>query len=56
MLFAERLYRDDDGRKIEGHYVYKDIMTFFKLIERDIFGGRVMVTKAPEQEEGTVHN
>ena len=46
MFFHERIYRDKTGRKISDHIVYKEMMSFFQLISRDIFGGRVMVTKA----------
>ena len=45
MLFTETIFRDEDGKKIEKHIVYKDMMTFFKLLEGDAFGGRVLVTK-----------
>ena len=45
MLFMEKLFRDEKGQKIDGHLVYKDLMVFFKLLERDFFGGRVMLTK-----------
>mmetsp|Transcript_31482 Transcript_31482/g.48154 ORF Transcript_31482/g.48154 Transcript_31482/m.48154 type:complete len:216 (-) Transcript_31482:216-863(-) len=50
MLFFERLYIDEEGRKIDNHHVYKDMMIFFKLIEKDIFGGRVMVTKTHQSQ------
>ena len=45
MLFFEKMYLDEDGNKVENHMVYKDMMIFFKLLERDSFGGRVLVTK-----------
>ena len=45
MLFFEKMYLDEDGNKVENHMVYKDMMIFFKLLEKDVFGGRVMVTK-----------
>jgi len=45
MLFFEKMYLDEDGNKVDSHMVYKDMMIFFRLLERDIFGGRVMVTK-----------
>ena len=45
MIVNERVYRDEDGRKITNHTVYKDLMIFFTLLEKDIFGGRVMFTK-----------
>jgi|TARA_B110000285_G_C14626998_1_gene381705 hypothetical protein len=45
MLFTETIFRDEDGKKVDNHIVYKDMMIFFKLLERDAFGGRVLVTK-----------
>ena len=52
MFFNERIYRDDDGKKITNHVAYKEMMIFFQLMERDMFGGRVMCTKS---QQGT-HN
>jgi len=49
MLGMERIYRDEKGQKIENHIVYKDLMVFFKLLEKDFFGGRVMLTKGSQQ-------
>lgn len=45
ILFNDKIYMDEDGTKIEKHLVYKDMMIFFQLLENDVFGGRVMVTK-----------
>ena len=45
MLFTETLYLDEDGNKIKDHIVYMDMMVFFKLLPKDMFGGRVLVTK-----------
>ena len=36
----------------ENYVVYKDLMIFFNLLEKDIFGGRVMVTKTLSNQEG----
>lgn len=51
LLFYERIYQDEEGNKIENHIAYKDLMIFFKLLEKDIFGGRVMVTKTHQKQE-----
>ena len=45
MMICEKMIRDENGTLIEDHVVYKEMITFFKLLEKDIFGGRVMVTK-----------
>jgi hypothetical protein len=45
ILFNEKIHKDEQGRKITDHDVNKEIMVFFKLLEKDIFGGRVMVTR-----------
>lgn len=45
ILFNDKIYMDEDGNKIEKHLIYKDMMIFFQLLENDVFGGRVMVTK-----------
>ena len=50
MLLSEKIYRDDNGSKIENHNVYKDMMIFFSLLEKDIFGGRVMIMKNHQNE------
>ena len=52
MMFYEMQHRDDNGVVIEDHLVYKDLMIFFNLLEKDIFGGRVMVTKTLSNQEG----
>ena len=54
----ERIYRDLDGKKITKHIAYKEIMVFSQLMERDMFGGRVMCTKshqpaAVQEKEGS---
>lgn len=43
MMSFERVYRDEDDKLIDKHMVYKDFMVFFELLERDTFGGRVML-------------
>lgn len=45
MFFYEKIHMDENGQKITDHHAYKEIMTFFKLLEKDVFGGRVMVTR-----------
>ena len=45
MMIYEKVYKDENGNKISNHYAYKDLMVFFRLIERDMFGGRVMINK-----------
>lgn len=45
MLICEKIPRDDNGTLITDHTVYKEMITFFNVLENDIFGGRVMVTK-----------
>jgi hypothetical protein len=45
MFFFEKVHMDEQGKRITDHEVYKEIMTFFKLLEKDMFGGRVMVTR-----------
>lgn len=45
MMICEKIKRDEDGTVLKDHTVYKEMITFFKLLEKDIFGGRVMVTK-----------
>ena len=45
LLFYERMQVDEDSLPVNNHTVYRDLMVFFKLIERDMFGGRVLVTK-----------
>ena len=45
MLICEKITRDENGVLITDHTVYKEMITFFNVLENDIFGGRVMVTK-----------
>ena len=45
MMICEKIKRDEDGTVLKDHIVYKEMISFFKLLEKDIFGGRVMVTK-----------
>lgn len=52
MFFYEKIHMDEKGRKIVNHEVYKEIMVFFKLLEKDIFGGRVMVTRNQLEDSG----
>jgi CRP-like cAMP-binding protein len=42
LVVHQRIYRDEDGKLITDHHVYKDFMVFFQLLEGDNFGGRVM--------------
>jgi hypothetical protein len=51
MFLYEKLYMDENGNKVHDHHLYKDMMIFFKLIEKDYFGGRVMVTKTHVKKE-----
>ena len=51
MLFSEIQYMDEDGNQIKDHIVYTDMMVFFKLLPKDMFGGRVLVTKTQSEEE-----
>ena len=51
ILFNDKIYMDEDGNKIEKHLIYKDMMIFFQLLENDVFGGRVMVTKTHQQKD-----
>lgn len=51
MMSFERVYRDEDDKLIEKHMVYKDFMVFFELLERDTFGGRVMLAASQMQKD-----
>ena len=56
LLFYERVYLDEDGKKIDDdHIAYKNLMIFFQLLEKDIFGGRVMVTKTHQKKDESPH-
>jgi len=39
----EQILVDDNGQRIKGFTVYKDLMIFFKLLPMSYFGGRVLL-------------